>query len=129
MAVLARGLTEHGGAANVRLDEGEGIHQRTVDVRLGREVHDCVRLRSERVDQLLVADVAMDEAIPGLSVELGQVGEVPRVSELVEHSDLDVWARAAKMTDEIRSDETSRPRDQEPLQPPGHLTEGPAVQS
>ena len=94
MAVLARRLAEHGGAADVCLDEGKRIHQRTVDVSLCRKVHDCVRLRGERVDELLIANVAMDEAIARLSLELREVREISRVGELVEHGDLDLGSRA-----------------------------------
>jgi len=48
----------------------------------------------ERVDELLIAYVAMDEAIARLSLELREVREISRVGELVEHGDLDLGSRA-----------------------------------
>ena len=93
------------------------------------KVHDRVRLRRKRVDDVLVADVAVDEAVASLSFELDEVCEIARIRELVEHRDLDVRARAPDMAHEIRSDETRSPGDKEPLQVAGHLIGGPAVQS
>ena len=129
VAELTCRLTQHRGAADVGLDKRKWIHQRTVDVSLRGKVHDRVRLRRKRVDDVLVADVAVDEAVASLSFELDEVCKVARIRELVEHRDLDVRARAPDMAHEIRSDETRSPGDKEPLQVAGHLIGGQAVQS
>ena len=129
MPVFARRLAQHRGASDVGLDEGERIHQRPVDVSLRGEVDDGVRLGRKRVDQVHVADVAMDESITGPALELDQVGEVAGIRELVEHGYLDVRPRAAEVAYEIRADETGGARDEEPLQRAAHLIGGPAVQS
>src|SRR5207245_6337704 len=116
-------------AANVRLDEGEGVHQRSVDMRFCGEVDDGVRLTGERVDEVGVADVPVHKAVAGLAFELGKVGQIARVSQLVEHGDGDFRACAADVTDEVRTDEPRRTCYQQPPQRPGHLIGGPAVQS
>jgi len=129
VAMLSRRLAQNSGSADVGLDECERIHQRAVNVRLGRKVDDGVRRGRERVDELRVADVAVHEPVAGLAFELHQVGEVAGIRQLVEHRDVDVRTRRAQKADEVGADESSRPCDQEPLQRTRHLIGGPAVQS
>ena len=59
--VAAHRLQEGEGAHEVGLDEGRGVAQRVVVVRLGREVDDDVGLGDERVDDVGVGDVPDDE--------------------------------------------------------------------
>ena len=129
MRVTARRLAEQGGPADVGLDERKGVQERAVDMGLGGEVDDGVDLGGKRVDQLFLADVSVHEAITWPAFELDQVGQVPRVGELVEHSDLDLGPRPAEVADEVRADEACGSRDQDPLQGSAHLMGGPAVQS
>src|ERR1700716_3272393 len=103
--MLARRLTEHCSAANIRLDEGERIHERTVDVSLGGEVDYRVSIGRELVDKVSVADVALHEPIPRLPFELHEVGKVARVSQFVDHSHLDLRTRGSDEAHEVRADE------------------------
>ena len=129
MAVLARRLAEHRGTTHVGFDEGEGIHERAVDVRLGGEVDDRVHLGGQRVDDLRVADVAANEPIAAAGVEFREVGEVARVGELVEHRDLHLRTRAPQVPDEVGADEARGPRDEQALERAAHLIAGPEAQS
>ena len=45
---FARGLEQHERAEDVRVDELASRHQRSIDVRLGREVNDEVRVADKR---------------------------------------------------------------------------------
>ena len=106
------------------------IQQRAVDVGLGGEVHDRVGVSGEGVDEGDIADVAFDEPVPDLALELRQVREVAGVGQLVEHRDLDLWALGAHEPDEVRAYETGASGDQEAARrAPRHLMGGPAVQS
>ena len=127
--MLASRFAENRRPAHVGLDESERIHQRAVDVCLRREVDDGVRLGGKGVDQFGIADVAMDEAVARLAFEVHQVGQVPRVRELVEHRDLDVGPRGAQVADKVGTNESRAARDQEALKGAGHLIAGPVVQS
>ena len=130
VAMLARRLAQHRSTAHVGFDEGERVHERAVDVRLGGEVDYRVSLGRERVDELRVADVALHEPIAGLAFELDEVGQIARVGQLVQHGDLDVRARGADQPNEVRADETCCPGDQQPAERTSrHLMEGPEVQS
>ena len=129
VTVLARRLAQHCGAAHVGVDEGERVHQRAVDVRLGREVDDRIHLAGQRVDQPCIADVAVDEAIALLGFELEEVAEVACVRELVEDDDLDVGPGPPEMADEVGADESRGPSHEESPERPAHLIGGPAVQS
>ena len=129
VSVPEGGVAQHCHAVHVRFDEREGIQDRAVDVGLGREVDDGVHLARQPVDQLPVADVASHEAIPRLSLELGQVLGVAGIGQLVEDRDLDLWSLLAQQTHEIGADEAGAPGDQQTFQPPRHLISGKAVQS
>ena len=129
MAVSPRRLAQHGGAADVGLDEGERVHQRAVDVRLSGEVDDRVNMAGQRVDEVGIADIAMDETKTWSAFELGEVREVAGVGQLVEHRDLHFGPGAPEVADEVRADEARGARDQQTPQRTGHLIEGPAVQS
>ena len=127
--MLARRFAQNRGSTNVSLEKCEGIHQRAVDMSFGGEINDRVGLRRQLVDQLVVADVAANEAITRLPFDIGQVGEVAGVRELVQHRDLDLRARTPEVAHEIRADEARGARDKDPVERPRHLMGGPAVQS
>ncbi len=59
---------------------------RAVDVALGREIDDGARAvqRQERIDLRAVADVAMDEHVPGVATKRGKAAQIAGVGELVE---------------------------------------------
>ena len=99
-------------------------------MRLGCEVDDRVNTPREVVDELGVADVALDEAIAALSLEFGEVGGIARVRELVEHGDLDLRPRRAQKAHEVGPDEAGASGDEEAFEGTrAHLMGGPAVQS
>ena len=129
VAVPPRRLAQDCGAADIGLDEGERVHQGSVDMGLSGEVDDGIGVAGQRVDEIGVADVALDETKTGPTLELGKVRQVARVRQLVEHGDGYFRPCAADVTDEVRTDEPRRSCYQQPPQRPGHLIGGPAVQS
>ena len=85
---VERGLQQGLGAQDVGDDEVRGAGDRTVDVRLGGEVDDGVVAGHEVVDEVHVADVALDEAVARGVGHLGQVRQRAGVGELVQDGDL-----------------------------------------
>ena len=83
----SRRFEQHPGAPDVGLDEGTGVEDRAVDVRLGGEVDDGVGLRDERLDDVGVGDVALHEREARTVAEVGDVARVARVGQLVEDGD------------------------------------------
>ena len=86
MPADARGLEQHEGAEDVRLDELARRLDRAVDVRLGGEVDDRIAALDGLGDPLDVGDVALDE----LDLVVGQPLEVlaaARVGQLVEDAE------------------------------------------
>ena len=130
MPMLACGHTQNRGAADVGLDERKRVEEGPVDVRLGREVDDRIDAACQLVDEAVVADVALDEPVAPLSLELGEVGRVARVRELVEHRDLYLRPCRAQKAHEVGPDEARAPSDKEAFERTrAHLMGGPAVQS
>ena len=103
---LARGLEEHERAEDVRLDELASRLNRAVDVRLGGEVHDDVRLAHERRRDGRVGDVALDEPVSRAVHHLAQILEAAGVGQLVERRDAPVGMALVRPADEVRSNET-----------------------
>ena len=66
--VLARGFEQDAGADNVGVDEFSGAIDGTVDVRLGREVHDRLGLilTEQLSDRHMIADIAALEMVVGV---------------------------------------------------------------
>jgi hypothetical protein len=62
---------------DVGLEEGPRPVDRSVDVRLGREVHHRVRVRHQPADQLGVADVTAHEPVPRVVLDVGQEARLP----------------------------------------------------
>ena len=86
---LQQGIDTHDAGAQ----EGGGLQDGAIDVRLGREVDDGIALAGQLTHQRLVGDVPLrrsDSAPPfaGSSAQTGQVGEVAGVGQLVHHDDL-----------------------------------------
>ena len=120
MAVAMGGVAEHRGPEHVGVDEGERLQQRAVDVRLGREVDDGVDLGREPVDECPVADVALHEPVAAAALELGQVGGVPGVRQLVQHHQVQLRAGLPQQTDEVGADEAGPARHQQALELAAH---------
>jgi hypothetical protein len=99
-------------------------------VRLSGEVEDRVDLTREPVDEVMVADVAVDEAVASRPFEFADVGRIAGVGELVENRELDVRACTPEPANEVRPNEPGATGHQQPAQTPVvHLIGGPAVQS
>ncbi len=60
-----------------------------------------------------VADVAPDERVPRVALEVRQVGRVPRVGQLVEVDDAVVSVCREDVTDEVGADEPASAGDQQ----------------
>ena len=105
--VAAHGLQQGEGAHQVGLDEGRGVEEGVVVVRLGGEVHDRVGAGDDAVHEVGVGDVALDDAQASgkLGGNISQGGTVARVGELVQDDDVDVRMVLQQRVNEIRSDE------------------------
>ena len=114
---LARRLQQHVGAVDVGLDEGVRVHDRAVDVRLGREVDDRVDLvRLQRLShRLCVADVALHEGVARIVVDVQQVVQVAGVGQLVVDQDAIVGVLVQHVADEVRPDEPGAAGDHQVL--------------
>ena len=93
------------------------IEDRAIDVALGGDVEDGVRLRGQRTDRVGIGDVALDEGEPGrlLGVRLDgrEVRPVARIGELVEDRDSGAVATGQDAPDELAADEPGAARDQQ----------------
>lgn len=112
-AELAGQVAQDVGAVAVRADEHVGVEQGAVDVGLGREVHDCVVSRQRRGHCVPITDVAVDEGQTLIGLQVGEVGEVAGVGQLVEDRHR-VIGRPQHMVDVVRADE-ARPSGDEQL--------------
>ena len=85
-----RGLQEAQGAHDVRLREGERVLDGTVHMAFGREVDNAVDMLvlHELVERVEIADVHLHELVIRFALDVLEVREVARVSELVEVDDL-----------------------------------------
>ena len=107
LVVLPHGLEDLVGPEDVGLDEGARVVERVVVVRLRCVVDDRVVGRDQRVDGVLVGDVADDELHP----VLGQAGQRllrGGVGELVEDGDAVVGV-LDEVVHEVRPDEPRAP--------------------
>jgi hypothetical protein len=104
--VVARGVEQLEGAADVGLDEGGRPVDRAVDVGLGGEVEDRRGpvLVDDLVDRGAVGDVGLHEMEARVLGDVGQALEVPGVGQLVDDDDARPGARE-RQPDEIRPDE------------------------
>ncbi len=76
---------------------------------------DPLDAREEAGDEVAVADVAVDELVAGVGLDVAQVLEVPGVGQLVEVDDADVRVAPEDVADEVAADEAGAPRDEERL--------------
>src|SRR5262249_59437288 len=90
-----------------------GLHQRAVDVGLGREVQDRVDASHHVAHDLRVAYIALHERVARIARDVGQVCRVPGVGQLVEIDDAVVGMRGEDVPDEIGADEPAAAGDQE----------------
>ena len=89
---------------------------RPVHVRLGGEVHHLIVPGQQRVREVLVADIALDEPEAVACAHGLEVGQVASVGELVKHRDADVtWAvRPEEGAHIMRADEARAPSYKDP---------------
>ena len=110
---VARGLEQDERAEDVGVDEIAGRQDRSIDVRLGREVHDDVRLlRTSGAATPASAMSPLTKRWRGLSITLAQVLEPAGVGQLVERRDAPVGMRAVRPADEIGPDESGAAGDE-----------------
>ncbi len=111
-AALAGGFEQDEDAVDVGLDEGARVHERAVDVRLGGEVDDGVGVTHRLFNLGGVADVALNEAVAGVVLDVAQVVEVAGVGELVEVDDI-VVVMAQEPAHEVGADEAGAAGDED----------------
>ena len=105
--VATHGLQQGEGTHQVGLNEGRGVEEGVVVMRLCGEVHDRVGAGDNAVNEVGVRDVALDDgqASGKLGGHIGQGGTVARVGELVQDDDVDVRMVLQQRVNEIRSNE------------------------
>ena len=112
--VRPRRLEQLEGADDVGVHEVAGALDRTVDVALGGEVDHRVDgvLGEHPAHQLAVGDVAVNELVARLPLEIGEAFAVPRVGEFVEHDHAEVRLRE-QQAHEVAADEPGAAGDQD----------------
>ena len=110
---LAHGLQQREHAEDVGAQEAVRLHQRTIDMRLGGEVHDGVHAAQRLAHQRGVADIALHERVARVALDVGEIRGIAGVGELVEIDDAIVGVLAQHVTDEVAADEPRTPRDQQ----------------
>ena len=108
-----RRLEQHPRAFDVGPDEVAGGHDRSVDVRLGGEVHDDVRLLDERSAHRCIGDVAVHEDVPRTVHHVVEILAAPGVRELVERGDPPVRVRRQRVAHEVAADEAGAAGDED----------------
>jgi hypothetical protein len=108
-------IQEHPRALHIRSDEIIRLLDGTIHVRFGGEVDDHLRPVGLQgfVHHLLVTDVAADEDVAPVALEIGQVAGVPGVGQLVEVHDTDGRVGEEDVANEVRPNEAHAARDQE----------------
>ena len=74
-------------ACDVGADEGAGVDEGAVDVRLGGDVDDGVGLGDEGVDEVRIGDVTADEPVAGIVQDAVEVGKGAGIGQQVERHD------------------------------------------
>src|SRR5256885_15864523 len=116
LEVLDR-LQQRVDAEDVGPQELVGLHERPIHVGHRGEIDHRVDAAGDVADQLAVADVAVDEGVARIALDVLQVRRVARVGELVEVDDGVVGARREDVSNEVRADEAAPTRDEQ-LHPP-----------
>lgn len=106
----ADGLQQAEGAHQIRLHEGRRIEKRIVIVRFGGEVDHGIGIRYQLVDELTIADVALDKAVT-VGRQALQRAHIAGVGELVEHHHRVVGV-VEHMVNEVGADETGTAGDE-----------------
>jgi hypothetical protein len=104
-AQLADRLQEHVHAEDVGPEKLVGVEDRAVHVRHRGEVDHRVHAARHVADQLGIADVAVHERVARVALEVGEVGRVAGVGQLVEVDDAIVGVLGEDVADEVGSDE------------------------
>ena len=74
-------VEQHAGADHVGVQEHRRIADGTIDVALRGEVHHDIVTRHQSIDQVGVADVALNEGVPVAGVQLGNGRLHPGIGE------------------------------------------------
>ncbi len=114
LEVTAGGLEHREGADDVGLDEGAGAVDRTVDMALGGEMHDPVRLelRKEPANGGGVTDVGLGETIAGIGLKVVERVPVAGVSQRI-HIEHRVLRGGDEQADKVAADEAGAAGDQD----------------
>ena len=110
-----QGVEQDVGAVDVGQDELAGVVDRPVDVGLGGEVDDGLDPGEEAPDQVPVPDVAHDEFVAGVLLDVAEVVQVPGVGQLVQVDDPRLLVAAQEKADEVAADEARPARDEDGL--------------
>ena len=105
--VATHSLQQGESAHQVGLDEGRGVQEGVVVMRLRGEVHDCIGTSHNAVNEVGVRNVALDDgqASGKLGGHVGQGRTVAGIGELVQDDDVDVRVVLQQRVNEIRSNE------------------------
>ena len=111
----ASSVEQHLGPGDVRLDEDARPQDAAVDVALRREVDDGLRLVTpeQLVDEPRIRDVALDEHVVRVFLQIGERLEIAGVRQLVEVDDGQARTLAPEVPDEVRADEPGPAGDQD----------------
>jgi hypothetical protein len=97
-------------AHDVGTQERFGCQDRTIDVRLRREIDDRIEAaRQRRVDRAFVANIGVNEAIPRVVYDIGDVCRISRIGHRIVIGNRYVRTLAQHQPDEVRPDETEAP--------------------
>ena len=102
---VAHRLQQREHARDVGPQELVGLDERAIDVRAGREIDDGVDAAGGVAHALGIADVAVHEGVARIALDVGEVGGIARVRELVEVDEAVVRMRVQDVTDEVAADE------------------------
>mmetsp|Transcript_25928 Transcript_25928/g.56302 ORF Transcript_25928/g.56302 Transcript_25928/m.56302 type:complete len:398 (+) Transcript_25928:1556-2749(+) len=116
-SVLVGYLQQHGSSHHICFCEGHGSHKGSIDVRLGREVHDRIDLilLDDGPDGGLGCDVAIDEGEVGGTLESLQVRCVGALGEVVEADEEDFRIGLHHVGQNIGTYEACTPGEQDSL--------------
>lgn len=112
--VLARCLQERERALDIRSQKRRGVEDGVVIVALGGKVHDRIGIRSELIDELCVADIAMHEA-HAVFGNAGDVVEVARVGKRVKYGHMNIGLVVDNPVHEVATNEARTTRDDDVL--------------
>ena len=109
--VLPARLQQRERAHDIRVEEGGGVTQRIVVMGFGGEVNYYIGGSDERFYRRRIGDITLDE----VNIQIGEVGAVSGVSELIKHRNAGIGARLAHEAHEIGADKTGAASDEHRL--------------